>query len=154
MYRGAIGIIETIGWIGSVEAADAMAKTAFVDLLGREDVGGGHHAVCVRGDVGSVRAALEAGTSAAERVSSLVGVLLIPRPHDDVGEILGEFSGPQFATPSAEQLEELNVHRLRSLARSQADFPLKGREISRATRDQLLEALRETLESSESDGES
>ena len=60
MYRGAIGIIETIGQVGSIEAADAMAKCALVELLGREDIGGGYHAVCVRGDVGSVRASLEA----------------------------------------------------------------------------------------------
>ena len=80
MYRGALGIIETIGLVGSVEATDAMTKCAEVELLGREDVSGGYHSVLVRGDVGSVRAALEAGVQAAERVGRLAGVLFIPRP--------------------------------------------------------------------------
>ena len=88
MYQGALGIIETIGQVGSVEAADAMTKCAAVELLGREDIGGGYYSVFVRGDVGSVRAALEAGVQAAEQVGQLVGVLFIPRPHDDLGAIL------------------------------------------------------------------
>ncbi|MEM7167335.1 MAG: BMC domain-containing protein [Planctomycetota bacterium] len=150
MFRGAIGIIETIGQVGSIEAADAMAKCADVELLGREDIGGGYHAVCVRGDVGSVRASIEAGVRAAERVGRIVGALLIPRPHDDLGMILDGSgldnfgSGPVVAV-KPEELSEMNVHQLRATARSLPNFPLKGREISRANREQLLAALREVF---------
>lgn len=148
MYRGAVGIIETLGTVGSVEAADAMTKAAHVELLGREDIGGGYHSVCVRGDVGSVRAALEAGARAAAQVSQVQGVLLIPRPHDDLAPLWADFgsagSWDRAAATSRRprDLEGLNVHQLRALARDVTDFPLKGREISRATREQLLEHLR------------
>lgn len=141
MYRGAVGIIETVGLVGSVEAADAMAKCADVELLGREDVGGGLHAVGVRGDVGSVRAALEAGARAAEQVGRLQGVLLIPRPHDDLEVLWDGFAGPGVPVAWPESLDDLNVHELRALARSLPVFPLRGREISRATREQLVAAL-------------
>jgi ethanolamine utilization protein EutM len=146
LFRGAIGIIETVGQVGSVEAADAMTKCAEVDLLGREDVGGGYHAVGIRGDVGSVRAALEAGVRAAEGVGELVGVLLIPRPHDQLGAVLGGFRGnPLRRRPSLEDLEDYNVPQLRALARRLPGIELRGREISRANRDQLLGALRKLL---------
>lgn len=149
MYQGAIGIVEVIGQIGAVEAADAMTKVALVELLGREDVGGGYHAVCVRGDVGSVRAALEAGARAGARVAQVTGVLFLPRPHDELAPLLSDFGGPGASQlPDASALESMNVHGLRALARQLPDFPLRGREISRATRDQLLEILREQLAAS------
>ena len=193
LYRGAIGIIETLGQVGSVEAADAMTKAASVQLLGREDVGGGYHSVTVRGDVGSVRAALESGARAAGEIGKVLGVLLIPRPHDDLDTLFGgrgllhgagdlppprplepppavrrpaparpqktdttretssrrppRSSKPRL--PSAEDLDDMNVHSLRTLARSLPSFPLQGREISAATRKELLRALRRRIRAME-----
>ena len=84
----ALGMIETKGLVGSIEAADAMVKAANVNLIGKEHVGGGLVTVMVRGDVGAVKAAVEAGGAAAKRVGELVSVHVIPRPHSDVEEIL------------------------------------------------------------------
>ncbi len=80
----ALGMIETKGFIGAIEAADAMVKAANVVLVGKEYVGAGLVAITVRGDVGAVKAATDAGAAAARRVGELVGVHVIPRPHDDV----------------------------------------------------------------------
>ena len=84
----ALGMIETRGLVGAVEAADAMVKAANVTLIGRVQVGGGLVTVMVRGDVGAVKAAVEAGAAAAKRVGELISVHVIPRPHDDVEGIL------------------------------------------------------------------
>ena len=81
-------MIETRGFIGAIEAADAMVKAANVTLLGKERVGAGLVTVLVRGDVGAVKAATDAGSAAAERVGELVSVHVIPRPHQDVQSIL------------------------------------------------------------------
>lgn len=84
----ALGMIETKGLIGSIEAADAMVKAANVELIGKERVGGGLVTVMVRGDVGAVKAATDAGAAAAQRVGELISVHVIPRPHMEVEEIL------------------------------------------------------------------
>ena len=84
----ALGMIETRGLVGAVEAADAMVKAANVTLIGKEQVGSGLVTVMVRGDVGAVKAATDAGAAAASRVGELVSVHVIPRPHSDVEEIL------------------------------------------------------------------
>ena len=84
----ALGMVETKGLIGSIEAADAMVKAANVTLIGSEYVGGGYVTVMVRGDVGAVKAATDAGAAAAKRVGELVSVHVIPRPHSDVEMIL------------------------------------------------------------------
>ena len=84
----ALGMIETRGLIGAVEAADAMVKAAKVTLLGKEISGGGLVTVMVRGEVGAVKAATEAGAAAARRVGELVSVHVIPRPHDQLLRIL------------------------------------------------------------------
>lgn len=84
----ALGMIETRGLVGAVEAADAMVKSANVVLIGSEYVGGGYVTVMCRGDVGAVKAATDAGAAAAKRVGELVSVHVIPRPHDDVEMIL------------------------------------------------------------------
>ncbi len=84
MAEQALGMIETRGLVGAIEAADAMVKAARVTLVGREFVGGGLVTVFVRGDVGAVKAATDAGGAAAERVGELVSVHVIPRPHGDV----------------------------------------------------------------------
>ena len=84
----ALGMIETKGLVGSIEAADAMVKAANVTLIGKEFVGGGIVTVMVRGDVGAVKAATDAGVAAAQRVGELLSVHVIPRPHAEVEEIL------------------------------------------------------------------
>ena len=84
----ALGMIETKGLIGAVEAADAMVKTANVVLVGKEYIGTGYVTVMVRGDVGAVKAATDAGAAAARRVGELVSVHVIPRPHAEVEKIL------------------------------------------------------------------
>lgn len=84
----ALGMVETRGLVGSVEAADAMVKAANVTLIGKQTIGGGYVTVMVRGDVGAVKAATDAGAAAAQRVGELVSVHVIPRPHADVESIL------------------------------------------------------------------
>ena len=84
----ALGLIETKGFIGAIESADAMLKAANVVLVGKEYVGAGLVTVTVRGDVGAVKAATDAGAAAARRVGELVGVHVIPRPHDDVERVM------------------------------------------------------------------
>jgi ethanolamine utilization protein EutM len=81
-------MVETKGLIGSVEAADAMVKTANVVLIGKEYIGAGYVTVLVRGDVGAVKAATDAGAAAARRVGELVSVHVIPRPHAEVEGVL------------------------------------------------------------------
>jgi ethanolamine utilization protein EutM len=84
----ALGMIETKGLVASIEAADAMVKAANVTLIGKELVGGGLVTVMVRGDVGAVKAAVDAGAAAAERVGELISIHVIPRPHPEVEMIL------------------------------------------------------------------
>jgi ethanolamine utilization protein EutM len=84
----ALGMVETKGLVGAIEAADAMVKAANVRLIGKEQIGGGFVTVMVRGDVGAVKAATDAGAAAAKRVGELVSVHVIPRPHADVEGIL------------------------------------------------------------------
>ncbi len=88
MEKQALGMVETKGLIGAIEAADAMVKAANVTLLGKERIGSGLVTVMVRGDVGAVKASVEAGAAAAKRVGELVSVHVIPRPHEDVEKIL------------------------------------------------------------------
>ena len=88
----ALGMVETKGLVGAVEAADAMVKAANVTLIGSEYVGGGYVSVMVRGDVGAVKAATDAGAAAAKRIGELVSVHVIPRPHADVEMILPQQS--------------------------------------------------------------
>ena len=87
----ALGMIETRGLTASIEAADAMTKAAEVVLIGTEKIGSGLVTVMVRGDVGAVKAAVEAGTSAASKLGELVATHVIPRPHNDVEKILPKF---------------------------------------------------------------
>ncbi len=94
----ALGMVETKGLVGAIEAADAMVKAANVVLIGSEYIGGGYVTVMVRGDVGAVKAATDAGAAAARRVGELASVHVIPRPAEDVEKILpqntrGDFGG-------------------------------------------------------------
>lgn len=88
MDKQALGMVETRGLVGAIEAADAMVKAANVTLMGKEQVGSGLVTVMVRGDVGAVKASVDAGAAAAKRVGELVSVHVIPRPHQDVEKIL------------------------------------------------------------------
>jgi len=90
MKNDALGMIETKGLVGAVEAADAMVKAANVTMVGKEFIGGGLVTVMVRGDVGAVKAATDAGAAAAQRVGELVSVHVIPRPHGDIETMLPE----------------------------------------------------------------
>jgi ethanolamine utilization protein EutM len=93
MSQEALGMVETRGFIGAVEAADAMVKTANVQLVGKEYLLNGYVTVLVRGDVGSVKAATEAGSIAARRVGELIAVHVIARPFEETEKILARWSG-------------------------------------------------------------
>ena len=99
MQQEALGMVETKGLVGAIEAADAMVKSANVSLVGYEKIGSGLVTVMVRGDVGAVKAATDAGAAAAEKVGELISVHVIPRPHVEVDGILphknGEFDQGQ-----------------------------------------------------------
>lgn len=88
MTGEALGLVETRGLVGSIEAADAMVKAANVRLIGYEQIGAGYVTVMVRGDVGAVKAATDAGAEAAARVGEVVSVHVIPRPHTEVETML------------------------------------------------------------------
>ena len=88
MEKQALGMVETKGLIGAIEAADSMVKAANVHLIGKDQIGSGLVTVMVRGDVGAVKAATDAGAAAAQRVGELISVHVIPRPHVEVESIL------------------------------------------------------------------
>lgn len=88
MQKEALGMIETKGLVGAVEAADTMVKSANVMLMGYQKIGSGLVTVMVRGDVGAVKAAVDAGSAAARKVGEVVSTHVIPRPHTDVERIL------------------------------------------------------------------
>ena len=87
----ALGMVETRGLVAAIEAADAMLKAANVELVGTEKIGSGLVSVMVRGDVGAVKAATEAGANMAQKLGELVAVHVIPRPHADVEKLLPKF---------------------------------------------------------------
>lgn len=145
-WQEALGLIETRGLVGALEAADAGAKAANVRLLGAERADAGLVTVKFLGEVAAVRAAVDAGSAAAQRVGQLVSTHVIPRPHDDLGLVV-EDDEVAPGTVSRErldmaQLEQMKVVELRTLARRVATFPLKGRDVARAGRDELLAAFR------------
>ena len=160
----AVGMIETLGWIGVVEASDAMVKAAQVIVSGQENAGSGYCTVFIRGEVGAVKAALDAGAFAARKVSVVKSVHLIPRPHFLVEELLPDGKASPVdevaesvtflrrtvetearPAPLAQrpQLELMKVEELRKLARPMKGMPLQGREISRANKEQLIKVIRE-----------
>ena len=99
MAGDALGLVETRGLVGSVEAADAMVKAANVQLVGYEKIGGGYVTVMVRGDVGAVKAATDVGAEAAAKVGEVVSVHVIPRPHAEVEAILPSSTQNEPALP-------------------------------------------------------
>ena len=114
----ALGMVETRGLVASIEAADAMVKAANVRLCGKVHVGGGLVTVMVRGDVGAVKAATEAGGAAADRVGDLVSVHVIPRPHSEV-DIYGGTAMPEiYLSPSTQEFNptESKLSEIRNLS--------------------------------------
>lgn len=101
VYSDALGMIECRGFTAMVEASDAMVKAAKVELTGYERTGGGYVTAIVRGDVAAVRAALDAGGRAAERVGEVISVHIIPRPHGNVNGVLPLGRGPAGGAPPA-----------------------------------------------------
>jgi ethanolamine utilization protein EutM len=100
----ALGMVETKGFVGAVEAADAMVKAANVQLIGKEYIGAGYVTIFVRGDVGAVKAATDAGAAAARRVGELISVHVIPRPHAEVERVL-PVSGATGLSPDERSLQ-------------------------------------------------
>ncbi|MGD8779832.1 MAG: BMC domain-containing protein [Ignavibacteria bacterium] len=182
----ALGLIETKGLVGAIEAVDAMTKAASVKLIGKELATGALVTIKVEGEVAAVKAAVDAGCAAAQRVGELVSSHVIPRPDDNIDDIVYNHytkdepeevvieevkeetaendlfsenileAEPEAAIeeeeqkevnlselPLIEELENMNVHELRKLARSVPEFPIKGREISKANRETLLNFFRE-----------
>ncbi len=150
-------MIETIGLVGAVEAADAMLKAANVALLGKVHAEGGLVAVLVEGEVGAVKAAVDAGAVAAKQVGELFAVHVIPRPDDGVAAILPQLPRSSCLPADKDQadadkpvsqtfddLAAKTVGELRGLARSMPNIPIKGRSITLATKAQLLEAIAKT----------
>jgi len=146
----ALGLVETKGLVGALEAADAGLKAANVRLLSSERADAGLVTVMFGGDVAAVRAAVSAGAAAAERVGHLVSSHVIARPHEQLSVIeRDDDSLPENAkSPAAggprdsAALERMKVVELRGLARTIPGFPIQGRDIARAGRDELLAAFR------------
>ena len=149
MPGSAIGLIETRGLVGVIEAADTAAKTADVRLLGFERIGGGFVSLSFRGDTASVTTAVEAAREAASRVGEVVSAHVIPSPRIDVEALAPAAPDPRPERDApelpelSEDLEALPVARLRGLARQTAGVGLQGRQISRANKQQLIQALRQ-----------
>jgi ethanolamine utilization protein EutM len=156
--RPALGLIETRGLIGAIEAADAAAKAAQVTITAVEVTVPALVTVKMEGELGAVQASVNAGAAAASRVGELVCAHVIPRPDDELDKILPDRrytnpaslqpepprSGPKLQFPSDDAaLEQMTVVDLRRLAREQSGFPLSGREISHANKEELLRRLRE-----------
>lgn len=137
---GALGLLETQGLVAGLEAADAMLKAARVRLVGLERTDPALITIQVTGETAAVRAAVEAGAAAAERIGKVLSTLVIPRPAEGLARVL---EGQVPAKAAAEgDLEALTVRELRERARQLEGFPLAGRAISRATREELLRLLK------------
>ena len=146
----ALGLIETKGLVGALEAADAGLKAADVRLLGTERADAGLVTVMFGGEVAAVRAAVDAGAAAARRVGQLISAHVIPRPHESLAIIEGdEDDAPGKPTVPMRggrydlgALERMKVVELRGLARQVDAFPIRGRDVARASREELLAAFR------------
>ena len=147
----ALGLIETRGLIGAIEAGDAGVKSAPVELAGFEFAQGALVTVCFQGDVAAVKAAVDAGAAAADRVGELVSVHVIPRPHEDLDRIAGDGGAPVRGKSAADSvpvaansgdLMSMKVVELRRSARNVENFPLRGRMLARANRDEILDRFR------------
>ena len=141
----ALGLLETKGLVGAIEGADAMAKAAEIRILNKELVEGGLVIIKIIGDVAAVKAAVDAGAAAAEKVGELLGSHIIPRPDKQIDAILDVEILPaaKVSKVMSTELESLTVQKLRTLAREQGEaFPILGREISKANKDALIAAFK------------
>ncbi|HOP50888.1 MAG TPA: BMC domain-containing protein [Ignavibacteriales bacterium] len=162
----ALGLIETKGLIGAIEAADAMAKAAEVRIISRERTDPAMITIRCIGDVAAVRAAVDAGAIAAQRVGQLISAHVIPRPDEQLDPIIIEKNNPkvvlnpQFADKNKsdniksdvaveepnkytiEDLQQLSTTELRKIARQIENFPLHGKDISTAGKDKLIEIFK------------
>jgi len=149
MYERALGLIETRGLVGALEAADAMVKAAQVKLMGTETTIAAMITVKVVGEVGAVKAAVDAGAAAAEKVGELISCHVIPQPHEDTESIVYDDTNVGFSkekeTITLNEIEGLGVRELRKLAREMPGFPIQGREISKANKELLVEKFRQYL---------
>jgi ethanolamine utilization protein EutM len=144
----ALGLIETRGLVGAIEAADAGVKASSVTLVGREYADAGLVTVAFRGDTAAVKAAVDAGAAAAERVGQLISSHVIPQPDPDLDLLAEEMEeGPTESDSTSpvdlSRLGSLKVVELRRAARRVPNFPLKGRNLARAGRDELLAGFRQ-----------
>lgn len=150
----ALGLVETKGLVAGIEACDAMLKAANVRLVGVEQTIPALITVKVVGETAAVRSAVEAGAAAAERVGAVVSKHVIPRPADETAALFLEApprrpsatalpggSAPEAPGLGAPSLEAMTVRELREMARDREGFPLSGRAISRATKDELVALL-------------
>lgn len=148
MDEKALGLVETKGLVGAIEAADVMLKTAAVQLIGIENTIAALLTVKIVGDTGAVKAAVDAGASAAEKIGELISCHVIPRPHEDMESIIYNQSdeinsGGAAANLTIEKVKAMPVRQLRSLARDVSGFPIRGREISRANKETLVGKFQE-----------
>jgi ethanolamine utilization protein EutM len=134
----ALGMIETRGLVGAIEAADAGVKSAPVRLLGMERTDPALLTILFSGDTASVKAAVDAGAAAAERVGELVAAHVIPRPYPGLEALSDNAEADAPAGGKTTRLSGMKVVDLRHRARQLENFPLKGRELSLANRDELL----------------
>ncbi len=161
MIQYALGLIETRGLVGAIEAADAALKTSYVELIGQDRVDAGLITIKIVGETAAVRSAVDAGAAAAQRVGELVSTHVIPRPHEELGILLEnnkksdvvvesttkqpKTTQPHEASNDAAsyqaELEKLTVHQLRSIARSVENLSIQGRQISMANKKQLIHEL-------------
>lgn len=151
----ALGMVETKGLVGAIEAADAMVKAAHVTLIGKEYAEGGLVLIKVQGETGAVRSSVEAGAQAAERVGELVSTHLIPRPDDQLKDIIHDpplkpepgvknKSDKPDENPSGSvdsELQAMTFEELRQYARNLKDFQFKGRELLKLNKEQLIKNL-------------
>ena len=148
----ALGLIETMGFVGVVEAADAAVKAASVELSAVEQPTGGLVILRLSGEVGAVQAAVDAGAAAARRVGQLLGHHVIPGPHEDLARLLrldpaspDAVNGPLKPSLRMDDLERMSVVALRRVARTLPDLAIRGRRISKANREELLGEIRKVL---------
>ncbi len=147
----ALGLIETLGFVGVVEAADAAVKAAPVDLAAVEQATGGLVTIRLSGEVGAVQAAVDAGAAAARRIGQLLSQHVIPNPHDDLVRLFhlnappSSFADGPLAPPRTDDLERMSVVELRRVARGLPGLGIKGRQISKANREELLREIQKTL---------
>lgn len=155
--RPALGLIETRGLVAAIEATDAAVKAAKVTVISVEVTVAALVTIKFEGELGAVQAAVDAGAAAAQKIGELVSAHTIPRPDDEMDKIL---VGPKYNNPMAPKtsgtpapgplvipdddaaLDEMTVVELRRLAREQPGFPLSGREISHANKEELLTLIR------------